>query len=64
MKKYSYNGPVLVWGTLYTDHFVAETMAPNEKKARSNLKFRYKKVHKLPIGSKVELPGKITETEA
>ena len=41
--KYIYDGPVLEFGTCVADHWRGETMAPSENKARSNLKYQYKK---------------------
>lgn len=64
MKKYSYNGPVMLFNKLIMSNFVAETMAESENKARSNFKYQYKKAHNLTAGARIELPGQITETEA
>ncbi len=57
--KYSYNGPVEVFGKCVDNQWYGSTFAPSEKKARSNLEYQYKKqVGKSP-STKVSLPGKI-----
>lgn len=58
--KYVYDGPVMMFDTCIDFHWTGETMAPTEKKAKSNLAYQYKKAtNKLP-SSKITLPGKIT----
>lgn len=57
--KYRYDGPVLVFDTCVANHWKGETMAPSEKKARSNLTYQYKKQNNRVAGAKVTLPGKI-----
>lgn len=57
--KYIYDGPVLLFDTLVADHWKGETMAPTEKKARSNLEYQVKKQMKLAANSKVSLPCEI-----
>lgn len=57
--KYTYDGPVLSFNTLVADHWKGETMAPSEKKARSNLAYQVKKQMNLVASTKVSLPGKI-----
>lgn len=57
--KYSYAGPILEFDTLVADHWKGETMAPTEKKARSNLAYQYKKQNNRNAGIKVTLPGTI-----
>ena len=59
LHKYSYDGPVLEFDRLVTDHWKGETMAPSEKKARSNLAYQYKKKNNRIASVKVKLPGKI-----
>lgn len=63
MKKYSYSGPVMLFGKYIMDEFKAETQAVNERKARSNFIYQYKKQHNLIAGARVELPGKINFIE-
>lgn len=57
--KYVYDGPVMFFDKLVADHWKGETMAPTEKKARSNLSYQAKKQLNLIAGTKVSLPGKI-----
>lgn len=57
--KYVYDGPVLQFDQIVADHWKGETMAPSEKKARSNLTYQYKKQNNRVPGTKVTLPGKI-----
>ena len=59
MAKYMYDGPVLVFDTLVTDHWKGETMAPNARKARSNLSYQFKKQSNRMPGVKVTLPGEV-----
>lgn len=57
--KYSYDGPVYVYGTLVQNKWSGQTWAVNPSKARSNLAYQWKKANGRAAGSKVELPGKI-----
>ena len=57
--KYSYDGPVKQFDMLLADHWKGETMAPSEKKARSNLTYQCKKKLNLNPGVMIKLPGKI-----
>ena len=57
--KYSYDGPVMFFDKLVADHWKAETMAPSERKAKSNLSYQAKKQLNLVAGTNVSLPGKI-----
>lgn len=57
--KYIYDGPVLVFDKLVADHWKGETMAPSEKKARSNLTYQFKTQNNRIVGTKVTLPGEI-----
>lgn len=63
MNKYVYNGPVMQFGMLIAERWQGETMAPTEKKARSNLIYKFKINHNLIASSKIELPGKIKLVE-
>ena len=58
-QKYMYDGPVLVFDTLVDDHWKGETMAPNARKARSNLSYQFKKQSNRMPGVKVTLPGEV-----
>lgn len=63
MNKYIYNGPVMEFDKCVANNWKGETTAVSEKKARSNLAFKYKKEHgKLPT-CKITIPGKITVIE-
>lgn len=57
MPKYMYDGPVMEFNTCIADHWKGETIAPTEKKARSNLIFQFKKNNQRVPGSKISLPG-------
>lgn len=57
--KYVYDGPVMEFDRLIEEHWHGETMATNEKKARSNLIYQFKKFNYRLVGTKITLPGKI-----
>lgn len=59
MNKYTYNGPVMMFGR-WVANWKGETMADSEKKAKSNLIYQYKKKNKLVPSAKVNLPGELT----
>ena len=59
MPKYIYHGPVMEFNTCIADHWKGETIAPTEKKARSNLIFQFKKNNQRMPGSKISLPGNL-----
>jgi hypothetical protein len=61
MPKYCYDGPVLEFDICVADHWRGETIAPSESKARSNLAYQYKKKNNRVAGTRVTLPGRITE---
>lgn len=58
--EYSYSGPVMEFEKCIANNWEACTYASSEKKARSNLTFRFKKEHGKQPGTKITLPGKIT----
>ena len=58
-QKYVYDGPVLVFDTLVADRWKGETMAPNARKARSNLSYQFKKQNNRMPGVNVTLPGEV-----
>ena len=58
-RKYVYDGPVMEFDRLVADHWRGETVAPSEKKARSNLTYQYKTKNNRIVGTKISLPGKI-----
>ena len=59
MNEYIYDGPVMEFGRCITARWTASTYAVSEKKARSNLIFRYNKEHGKAVNAKITLPGKI-----
>ncbi len=59
MKLYYYDGPVMEFDTCVVSRWQASTYAVSEKKARSNLAFRFKKLHNKTNTVKITLPGKI-----
>lgn len=63
MNTYIYDGPVKEFDYCISEHWHAETRAVSEKKARTNLAFRYKKEHGKVPATKITLPGKITMIE-
>ena len=60
MQKYSYDGPVVIFGKCVENRWYGSTYAVSEKKARCNLEYQYKKQAGKNPNTKVELPGKIT----
>ena len=57
--RYYYEGPVLSFDKIIQDKWWGETVAVSEEKARSNLCYRWKKLHGRTAESKITLPGKI-----
>lgn len=62
-KKYSYNGPVEVFGKCVDNQWYGSTYAPSEKKARNNLVYQYKKQTGKAAATQVKLPGKVVLVE-
>lgn len=60
MNKYSYEGPVLRFGVPVTNSWSGSTYAPTERKAISNLAYRFKKANNLEPRSNITLPGRLT----
>lgn len=60
MNRYSYDGPVVEFGTCIANHWKGETCAETSQKARNNLAYQYKKQHNKIAGTKIVLPGKLT----
>ena len=63
LKRYSYKGPVCEFGRVIASMWTAETIALSEKKALSNLAFRYKRDNNKIKTAKITLPGKLTVVE-
>lgn len=59
MNTYYYSGPVMQFNTCLHEKWRASTQAVSEKKARSNLEYRFKKEYDMEPYSKVSLTGKI-----
>ena len=59
MYRYSYEGPVMRFDICVATRWTGETMAETEKKARSNLVYKFKKENNLVPQTKVTLPGAI-----
>mgnify|MGYP000001763786 FL=1 len=59
MNEYLYEGPVLQFDEVIDRHYKATTWAISEKKARSNLTYRWKKKMGLPPNTIIRLPGTI-----
>lgn len=59
MALYSYDGAVLEFDKIVTNHWQGQTYATSEAKARSNLAFQFKKETGRVPRTKITLPGKI-----
>lgn len=59
MNQYRYEGPVMEFEKPIADKWTASTYAPSERKARSNLAYRFKKANNRVPNAKITLPGKI-----
>lgn len=62
-KQYEYCGPVMEFDICVERTWKATTWAPSEKKARSNLSYRYKRDNNRAANSKITLPGKLAVVE-
>lgn len=62
-KRYSYTGPVCEFDRVIASMWTAETSAPSEKKAISNLAYQFKRDHNKIRTAKITLPGKLTVVE-
>ena len=56
VKKYYYNGPVMGEDHCVQENWEGETMAVSERKAKSNLTYRWKMQHGYAPTSKISLP--------
>ena len=59
MNLYLYEGPVTAFGKPVANRWRGSTYATSDKKAKSNLAFKYKKQNNLMATSKIDLPGEI-----
>lgn len=62
MNQYTYEGPVMEFGTCLVDRWTGSTYAISEKKARSNLAYQFKMKNNRISGARITLPGKIRVT--
>lgn len=61
--KYVYDGPVLIFDKIATNHWRGETTAPSASKARSNLAYHFKEQNGLVPKTRVTLPGTLKKIE-
>lgn len=59
MNQYVYDGPVMEFETCIMARWKASTRAVSEKKAKSNLAYRFKKDNNRTPNTKITLPGKV-----
>ena len=59
VRQYEYRGPVMEFDICIDRNWIASTWAPSEKKALSNLAYRYKKDNNRAPHAKIVLPGKL-----
>ena len=59
MNLYLYEGPVTSFGEVVARKWRASTYAMSDRKAKSNLAYKYRKQRGLLATSKIELPGEI-----
>lgn len=57
--KYLYDGPVLEFDRVVAERWRATTLAPSERKARSNLSYQFKKQYGKDPATKIVLTGDI-----
>ena len=63
MAKYEYSGAVMLFDKCIAYIKSAETIAPSEAKARSNIAFRWKKQHGYGPNQRITLPGPLVVKE-
>lgn len=56
MKKYRYDGPVMNDDRCIQENWKGETMAVSEKRAKSNLLYRWKKQNGYAVQASISLP--------
>ena len=59
MNKYIYEGPVMYFDDYIVRKWKGETLAVSEKKARSNLAYKWKMENGYSRNAMIKLPGKI-----
>lgn len=63
MKRYRYSGPVEQFRKCICNRWTGETVATTEKRAKSNLAYRFKKETGRLGTINISLPGKLEEIE-
>lgn len=63
MRLYVYDGPVVEFDRCVENRWHGETIAPSERKAKSNLCYQWKKKNNRVAGTKVSLPNKLIVKE-
>ena len=58
-RTYVYKAAVMMFDQVIDQYWEAETTATSEKKAKSNLAFRYKKMNGLEPTVRITLPGNV-----
>lgn len=59
MNLYSYEGPVLEFDKIISNHWSGQTYAVNEARARTNLAYQFKRLTGRVARTRITLPGKI-----
>lgn len=59
MTLYSYDGPVMEFDKIISNHWRGQTYAVSEAKARTNLAYQFKKETGRVPRTKITLPGKV-----
>lgn len=63
MNRYNYEGPVLEFDQCIAHIWRGSTLAPSEKKAKSNLAYQFKRSNNKIPATKITLPGKLVLVE-
>lgn len=64
MNKYIYEGPVMYFDDCIVRKWKGETIAVSEKKARSNLAYKWKMENGYSRNAMIKLPGKIKPVDS
>lgn len=63
MKLYYYDGPIMMFGRCISNQWHGETYAKSEKKAKSNLAYRFKQQYGYGKNTQITLPNKLKTEE-
>lgn len=63
MNRYKYSGPVVQFGKCIDSHWTGETLAPTDRRAKSNLAYQFKKQTGRLGTTNISLPGKLEKLE-